>query len=88
MLSRRRFASKMSEVAVAVDDDRRARSQYANIARQQGKRTAKKQKKEKTRVRRFYNSDRSAIRGIGGRKILHFVSLEIIKEKSIKEIIW
>lgn len=34
-------------VAAAADDDRRARSRYANIARQKGKRTAKEQKKEK-----------------------------------------
>lgn len=30
----------------AAADDRRARSRYANIARQKGKRTAKEQKKE------------------------------------------
>jgi len=49
----------------AVVDDRRARSRYANIARQQGKRTAKEQKKEETKVRRSCDGNLSAIRGIG-----------------------
>jgi len=40
-------------------------SDIANIARQQGKRTAKEQKKEKTKIKRSCDSDRSAIRGIG-----------------------
>lgn len=65
MPSRRTLASKgggwiCCGVAAAVDDDRRARSRYANIARQQGKRTANEQKKEKTKVRGFCDSYRNA----------------------------
>jgi len=59
----------------------------ANIARQQGKRTVKEQKKEKTKIKRSRDSDCSAIRGIGefgSRSIVNYI--DFFLERNIKKV--